>query len=66
MGRMMEMSLAEMLGCSRKVAAELLLWAGDNIDLVITCSEQSSSLKECKARILNARIEKLERMIGHE
>ena len=66
MGRMMEMSLAEMLGCSRKVAAELLLWAGDNIDLVITCSEQSSSLKECKARILNARLEKLERMVGHE
>lgn len=52
--------LSDELGITAPVANELLLLAGDNCELVKDCSYASSSVRECKARIVNERFGKIE------
>lgn len=48
------------LGVGAGVATELLLLSGGDIDLAIECSKASTGLDHCKARIINARFERIE------
>lgn len=52
--------LQERIGVSRSVATELLLLAGDDVDLAEQASIDSIGLDQCKARIIDRRIKKLE------
>ncbi len=52
--------IREELGISKSVAEELMKLAGDDEDLVIECSRSSRGLSECKARIIDARFNKIE------
>ena len=52
--------LRRTLGISTSVARELLLLAGEDVDIVIQASEAASGLNECKARVIDLRFNKLE------
>lgn len=52
--------LAEELDVSPSVAKELLILSGGDTDLIYWASENSRRLAECKARIINERLTKLE------
>ena len=52
--------LKQRLNISESVASELLILAGDDVDLAEDCSRKSTGLNECKARIINERFRQLE------
>lgn len=47
------------LEVSYSVALELCLLGGEDVDLIVECSDASRGLDECKARIVNERFNKL-------
>lgn len=52
--------VSDELCISRGLADELLTLAGYDKEIVIKCSNQSSGLNECKAKILDSRFNKIE------
>ena len=59
----MEQAIQELkkrLDISTSVAKELAMLAGGDVGLAIECSEQSTGLNECKARIINERFAAIE------
>lgn len=52
--------IAAEIGCSAKLAEELLILAGGDVDRVIECSHQASGLDQCKILIINDRLSMIE------
>ena len=50
----------ETLGIGNSVADELLTLSGCDPEMVIRCSQASNGLDQCKAKIINERITKIE------
>lgn len=50
----------EALGIGNSVADELLTLSGCDPEMVIACSRTSNGLDQCKAKIINERIGKIE------
>ena len=51
--------------CGDGVARELLTLSGGDLEMAIDASLESESILEAKAKVLNKRFEKLERMESH-
>ena len=52
--------LRERIGVGNSVAHELLVLAGEDVDLAEECSKASDGLDQCKAAIIDTRFKRIE------
>ena len=61
-----EIEVADSIGCTLRLARELLRLAGGDVERVITCSKMAGGLDQCKVLIIDDRLSVIEGELFYE